>query len=301
MRAVDEARGKWRSVLSQLGIPASVLDGKHHPCPANGEGDDRFRFNDRNGSGNYFCACSDGKKGGMSLLMCCKGWGYAEAAREVEAVVGSATVTPPVERRDPRIALRRVWERSGSAGFSVRRYLKERGLEMPESLRQARLTYWDGGRNHGTFDAMVGVISRPDGRAESLHLTYLDGAAKANVPSARKVMPPVETITGCAIHLYPAGRVLGISEGIESAIAARMMHGVPVWAAANAHGIETFVPPAGVEKVIVFGDTDASYTGQAAAYALAKRLVRQGVECSVELPVVGDWNDALVAAGGESC
>ena len=64
MSAREDAQGKWRSVLAACGVPADALDGKHHPCPATGQGEDRFRFADRNGSGNFFCGCSDGKKGG---------------------------------------------------------------------------------------------------------------------------------------------------------------------------------------------------------------------------------------------
>ena len=294
MKTKDAAAGKWRSVLPQVGVPKEVLDGRHHPCPATGQGEDRFRFADRNGSGSYFCDCSRGDKGGIGLIMCCRGLSFAEAAAEVDKVVRTATEEPPKERRDPAILLRKTYKRSEPAGFAVRRYLKERGLECPTSIRQARLTYWDGGNSSGMFDAMVCVLHDVKGKAQSLHVTYLQGTEKAEVTAPRKVLPPIDTITGSAIRLYPAGKVLGVAEGVETAIAAHMMFGHPVWATANAHGIETFQPPEGVERVIVYGDTDESYTGQAAAYALAKRLARSGIACDVELPAVGDWNDVLI-------
>ena len=104
MSAREEAAGKWRTVLSQLGIDERVLDRRHHPCPGSGQGTDRFRFADRNGSGNYFCACSDGTKGGMALLMCCKGITYAEAAKQVESIVGSCEKDKERAPRDPRAA-----------------------------------------------------------------------------------------------------------------------------------------------------------------------------------------------------
>jgi hypothetical protein len=44
--------------------------------------------------------------------------------------------------------------------------------------------------------------------------------------------------------------------------------------------------------VAIFGDHDDSFTGQAAAYALVKRLSRLGIRVSVILPAgPGDWND----------
>jgi putative DNA primase/helicase len=296
MKARELAQGKWRAVLPLLGVSKDVLDGKHHPCPSTGQGEDRFRFADRNGSGNYFCDCSDGTKGGLGLVMCCKGIGYAEAAKEVEAIVGRAEADPPREKRDPRPALKRVQERLKPVGFTVRRYLQDRGLQVAPGLRQARLRYWDGPKSLGDFDCMVGKIVDANGKPQSFHVTYLDGAAKANVPSSKKVMTPVETITGCAIRLYPAAVHIGIAEGIETAIAAHLLSGLPVWSVMNAHGIESFDPPAGVEQVTVFADHDETYTGQAAAFACAKRLARQGVAVDVRVPDRGDWNDVLRGA-----
>ena len=87
---------------------------------------------------------------------------------------------------------------------------------------------------------------------------------------------------------------MGIAEGIETAIAAHMLTGIPVWAAANANGVEKFIPPEGCKRLTVFGDTDESFTGQAAAFALAKRAARAGFVCDVSLPPeAGDWNDYL--------
>lgn len=297
MKARDQAQGKWKALLPMLGIDANVLDGKHHACPATGQGDDRFRFADRNGSGNYFCACSDGKKGGLALLMCCRGWSYAEAAKEVERLAGNAVTEPERPKRDPRNALNRVRKLIRPAGMEVARYLKARGLELAPGIRQARLTYWEDGSREGTFDCMVGLILSPANRPQSYHITYLDGASKAAVKNARKVMTPVDTVTGGAVRLYPAAARMGVAEGIETAIAAHILTGLPVWAAVTAGGVDSFQPPKMCEHLTVFGDSDASYTGQAAAYSLAKRMVRSGLQCEVSLPPAGDWNDYLLSQG----
>lgn len=293
MKARELATGKWRSVLTQLGVPEASLDGKHHPCPSSGQGADRFRFADRNGSGNYFCDCSQGEKGGMGLLMCCRGLGYAEAAREVERVVGGCHEAPVREKADPRVALNRIRKLIKPAGQEVKGYLHGRGLDVPDAIKQGRLAYWHDGSQVGVFDAMVGLIVSPDGKPQSYHLTYLAGGKKAPVPCPRKVMTPVETITGGAVRLFPAAPEMGVAEGIETAIAASMLFKTPVWAAANANCLAEFVPPPECEHLTVFADNDKSFTGQQAAYSLAKRLARCGVECTVVLPEAGDWNDVL--------
>lgn len=297
MNARDVAKGRWPAILAALGIDASLLNRRHHPCP-NGEGRDRFRFSDRNGDGNYFCACSDGSKSGFDLLMCVKGWTFAQACAEVERVAGTAKAVCEPPRRDPRPALRRIAKLCAPAGFGVRRYLRNRGLETPATLREANLVYWDGDIKRGPFRTMVALIHGADGSPQSYHLTYLDGVAKADVPAPRKVMTPVDTITGGAIRLYSPAEHMGIAEGIETAIAARMLHGVPVWAAVSANGIESFVPPEICKRLTVFADNDESFTGQAAAYALAKRLNRNGIVCDVAVPERGDWNDELLVQRG---
>jgi len=52
--------------------------------------------------------------------------------------------------------------------------------------------------------------------------------------------------------------------------------------------------------VAIFGDCDESFTGQAAAYALARRLVADGVSVVVRIPdTMGqDWADVWGAKCG---
>lgn len=61
---VDEVKtrccGQWVSILSPLMPAGTPLNGKHGPCPFCG-GKDRFRFDDKNGSGSWFCnQCGSG-------------------------------------------------------------------------------------------------------------------------------------------------------------------------------------------------------------------------------------------------
>lgn len=66
-----------------------------------------------------------------------------------------------------------------------------------------------------------------------------------------------------------------------------------MWAALSDSLLQDWVPPPIVKTVLIFGDNDVSFAGQAAAYALARRLTAKGLTISVELPVrTGvDWND----------
>src|SRR5262249_55128417 len=77
---IDRARGRWREILPQLGIETNFLRNKHGPCPICG-GKDRFRFDDREGSGSYYCnQCGPGP--GLLLIRMLRGWDHKTACAE---------------------------------------------------------------------------------------------------------------------------------------------------------------------------------------------------------------------------
>src|SRR3546814_9555329 len=50
----DQCINRWPSILPQFGISPSYLTGKQTPCPTCG-GKDRFRFDNKDGRGTYYC------------------------------------------------------------------------------------------------------------------------------------------------------------------------------------------------------------------------------------------------------
>jgi len=195
-------------------------------------------------------------------------------------------------------------------GDVVCTYLQRRGIDRPHCsalMRHDKLPYWEwdegDSRYVGDYAAMIGMVTAPDGKLVNLHRTYLspDGG-KAQVATPRKLMASAGTMSGASIKLgapvphKDGGLMLGIAEGIETALAASMLGRLPVWSCISAYGLRAFCPPPTVKHIYIFGDHDKSGVGQDAANDCAKRLAAQGFITRVLIPdSLGDWNDELIS------
>ena len=129
MHAADLAIGRWPGLLVRFGIERHLLTGKHVPCPVC-EGRDRFRFDDREGRGTFFCShCGAGD--GFKLLQLLKGWSFKQAAFEVEGIVNTVQTgsAMPVQSDATKVeACRRIWRESRAVVVDdpVHQYLARR-------------------------------------------------------------------------------------------------------------------------------------------------------------------------------
>lgn len=88
---VSHALGHWPRILPALGI--QVLKNRHQPCPVCG-GSDRFRFDDREGRGTWYCnQCGAGD--GLKLVEKVFGVSPSDAAAKVAAVTGCLPPADP--------------------------------------------------------------------------------------------------------------------------------------------------------------------------------------------------------------
>ncbi len=299
-RTADLARGRWPGILEALGVEARFLRYRHGPCPMCG-GKDRFRFDDKNGLGTWFCnQCGSGD--GFTLLRYFKGWAFDKAAKAVDGVI-EAVPAGAVEAERSEVhkvwALRKVWtdSREVAHGDPVWRYLNARtGIKKaPMDIRfHPSLRYRaEDGKDQGEFPAMLALLRDPDGNGVTIHRTYLtDAGDKAPVPNPKKIMPG-KALSRAAVRLAVTQNCIGIAEGIETALAASLRFDVPVWAATSAGLLQNWEPPVGVKLVLIAGDNDANYTGQAAAFVLARRLLSHGLRVEVQIPGMEgkDWAD----------
>jgi len=298
-KTAHAAKGKWRGILMTLGLPEKCLKDRHGPCPLC-DGVDRFRWDNKDGRGTYICnQCGAGD--GMKLALEYTGRPFQEVAAEIDGMLGNIkpeAARPEIDPEKRRDLLRDTYKatRRVERGDLVHRYLTSRGVEeytYPDALRFAeKLRDGEG----GIRPCMVAMVSGPDGKPVTMHRTFLkpDGSGKAEMTAPRKLMPG-DLPEGACVRIgdYVAGGALGIAEGIETALSAAAMYDMQVWAAINSTMLRKWLPPEGCTDVAIFGDNDAKFGGQAAAYHLAHRLAVKGVSVTVHIPdrVGMDWND----------
>jgi hypothetical protein len=179
-------------------------------------------------------------------------------------------------------------------------YLMRRGLggvwPLPICLRcHPALSYWHEGAAIGTYPAMLAAFQDASGEVVGIHQTFLTSVGcKADVPSVKKMAPTAGLLVGGSIALAePANGVIGIAEGIETALAARLGSGIPAVAAYSAACLAAYQWPADVNRLVVLADHDANGTGQAAAHKLQRRAQAAGVAVQVMTPTTpgADWAD----------
>jgi putative DNA primase/helicase len=307
-----DTRGRWHGILTSLGMSASHLSKKHGPCPFCG-GKDRFRFLDTNGSGTWICnQCGHGD--GFALVKRFRNVEFREALDLIRPLVdglpqqassnrSARPGAPTAEQKQQREA---IWAmgRPVHADDAVSRYLKYRlapiyrrtgGPPLRSMTQELRTVLCDDGA------IMLARVQSPSGAEITLHRTYLTLEGRlVDAMQSRKMMPgPVPA--GGAVRLLPVDerKPLGIAEGIETALSAALLFGVPCWAALNAGGMSSWKCPSEVSEVWIFGDNDSNGIGQKAADRLRQRCEAAATPAKVYIPQAPDtdWNDPVNAKG----
>ena len=291
----EQARGRWDGIFSKLGVYVPEK-GKPSPCPMCG-GRDRFTYQDKDGSGSYFCRqCEYHAGDGISLARKITGKPLSELLKEIADIVGLVEQDIPKKKqtKDPRIALKKVWDESVSLYPAVTNYLKSRGIEiMPDNIRYNHSCWESDTRKN--YPAMIARVQNAEGKPICLHRTYLSGYEKANIPSTKKLMPATESLKGSAIRIAEPKKTMGVAEGIETALSCIQMFSMPVWATISTAIMESWIPPEGVKHIIIFADNDLNYAGGKSAYKLANTLHSKGFDVEVKMPETKgyDFNDVL--------
>lgn len=137
------------------------------------------------------------------------------------------------------------------------------------------------------WPSMVARVRDVEGTIVGLHRTYIDPTTSQKAPVEPNKMMLGKCRGGAVRLMAPANGVpLGVSEGIETGMAAMQLFNVPVWAALSTTGMRNIQLPGSVTDVVIFAD--AGRPGEEAAQDLARRLVDEGRRARIVRPKWGD-------------
>lgn len=290
---VKQACGHWPRILPALGV--KVMKNRHQACPVCG-GSDRFRFDDKEGRGTWFCnQCGAGD--GLKLVEKVFGVTASEAAGKVNAVTGNLPpVTPEMiaaadaDRKAAAALAVRLMEKTRPASGNA--YLTHKGF-LDRECPVLSATHKTGGVMFRAGDVVVPLYD-DTGALVNLQLINSDGLKRTLKGGA--VKGACHTIEG----KKQAGKRLWIAEGYATALTVHHLTGETVMVALSSVNLLSLASLARQKhpacQIVLAADRDLSGDGQNKAAAAAEAC--EGV---VALPpVFGDWNDAFMQHGEEA-
>ncbi|MBM3010269.1 primase-helicase zinc-binding domain-containing protein [Citrobacter freundii] len=293
---VKQACGHWPRILPALGV--TVIKNRHQACPVCG-GSDRFRFDDKEGRGTWFCnQCGAGD--GLKLVEKVFGVTPSEAAGKVNAVTGNLPPVAPeviaaaeteteADRKAAATLAVRLMEKTRPATGNA--YLTRKGFPTLECLTLTAI-HKTGGVTFRAGDVVVPLYD-DSGALVNLQLINADGL--------KRTLKGGQVKGACHIldGKKEAGKRLWIAEGYATALTVHHLTGETVMVALSSVNLLSLASLARHRypacQIVLASDRDLNGDGQTKASAAAESC--GGV---VALPpVFGDWNDAHTQHGGD--
>ena len=294
---VKQACGHWPRILPALGV--KVVKNRHQACPVCG-GSDRFRFDDKEGRGTWFCnQCGAGD--GLKLIEKVFGVSASEAAGKVNALTGNLPPVAPeviaaagaetdASRKAAASMAVKLMEKTRTATGSA--YLTRKGFPGSECV-MLTATHKTGGVTYSAGDLVVPLYD-DSGALVNLQLINSEGLKRTLKGGA--VKGTCYIIEG----EKQAGKRLWIAEGYATALTVHHLTGETVMVALSSVNLLSLASLARQKhptcQIVLAADRDLSGDGQTKAAAAARAC--EGI---VALPpVFGDWNDAYMQQGEDA-
>lgn len=294
---VRQACGHWPNILPALGV--KVMKNRHQACPVCG-GSDRFRFDDKEGRGTWFCnQCGAGD--GLKLVEKVFGLSASEAAGKVNAVTGNLSPVAPemiaaaeagteADRKAAAALAAKLMEKTQPASGNA--YLTRKGFPALECLTLTAMHKTGG----VTFRAGDVVVPLHDDTGALVNLQLINSDGLKRTLKGGQVKGTCHVIKG----QKQAGKRMWIVEGYATALTVHHLTGETVMVALSSVNLLSLASLARHKypacQIVLAADRDLNGDGQSKATAAAGAC--EGI---VALPpVFGDWNDAFMLKGDEA-
>lgn len=267
----------------------------------------------RRGKGMCCCPAHDDRVPSLSvslgrtaILFHCFAGCTSEAVIEAldrQGVPSRDLFSGPAERSSERTtgpdlgrAAFRLWlSATALADSPAQAYLANRGITVTSNqLRYLHRTPLGAGSAVRFLPALLAAVTI-DARIIAVHRTFLDTATNrlARIDRPKRALG---SLGHGAVRLAPpSDGKLGLAEGIESALSAMQLFGIPCWASLGNERFGLVTIPESVRELHLFIDNDAG-GALAEARALAA-YAAPGREIVSHVPATSgfDWNDKLTA------
>ena len=252
------------------------------PCPNHGKG---------RGDRSPSLSVADGDDDRL-LLRCFAGCEFVDILDELKhrgLIEGNQSrrilqlVRSPPELSEPDPAALDIWRATVEPHNTfVQEYLERRGIPLLPQFICCQVNR----------PAMVAAVQRPDGKIIAVQQTWLTREGeKASISPPRITTGVLGT---GAVRLGAAAKVMGLAEGVETALSAMQLTGMSVWATLGSSRMHNVWVPPLVRELHIFADNDDAGRRAARLTVEAHRLVRKVVP-RFPPDSCKDYNDFLVA------
>lgn len=267
MNTSDAAKGRWEEIFTHYGLPPHSGN-KHYrgACPLCGK-KGKFRIDDKYGTGGWICVCGNGN--GFDLIIEKTGREYLEICKEIDIIIdnnGNTNIAVMMQDDGHLKAIEYFNSLIPLEKSNVEKYLNSRGIYvMPEhSVRYSLGEYSTSVK--ADLPAMFCVASNHNNKIKYTHSTFLIGSVKPSIEASKQIRT-IERYSGSlSVKLFKHRGVLGVAEGVETALSSTQMYSIPTWATLTSSFMKKFIVPDKVSELYIFADNDLNGTGLAAAF-----------------------------------
>ncbi|BAN98310.1 hypothetical protein E05_35440 [Plautia stali symbiont] len=287
--AAKAARGLWPRILPALGV--KVTKNRHMPCPVCG-GTDRFRFDDQEGRGTWFCnQCGAGD--GMDLVQKALGVRLTGAAERVNALTGNL---PPADESANFVAEAGDNDVARAAAATLAQQLVNAAQEISGNAYLSRRG-WPEQRSLTLAKPQSDLIVLLQDMAGALVNVQL-----INAEGVKRTLKGGQVKGACHV-LSSAGnnaKRIWLAEGFATGLTVHNLTGDEVWVALSSANLLSLAGLAREKRpslpLVIAADRDLSGDDQ-------RKAAQAAAACNGAValpPVFGDWNDAYTQHGEDA-
>lgn len=300
--ALREYAGQWRQTLEGYG--AQLPSGRNHgPCPVCG-GKDRFRFDDKQGHGTWFCQqCEPQSGGGLLLLSRYLGKSTMETAKEL--------IGDDIRSAAPKRAHKVSYDEIRQANIAQ---AKKGAALLMQSAVMAEHDYMTKKGLHGQWPVNGEAMYSRDGVIPAGALLLVPFYKNGELVNIQKITKDgtKRPITGGDMagvqHIIDgATKTVAVVEGYATGVTVNRLTGYKVYAGYNTGNLAAAVKQAKADhpeaRVIIFADhdeLDETHNRRPGEYFANEAAAPVGALVALP-PKLGDWDDYRQKHGDEAC